>query len=219
MEWTGYIDAYCERTAPGLLNEPLNALSNGAFFVAAWYGARRAAREGADPAQWALIAIVALVGLGSLTFHCFAARWAMLADVIPIALFTYGFLGFAVRRFFGAGWPVTLAALGALLAANLAVEVWLPPRLLNGSIMYLPALLAIITAALAARRMALPAAGLLALAAAVLAVSLVFRTVDNMACAVLPHGTHFLWHLLNGVLLGMFLAAALSFGPRVPQKN
>ena len=31
-----YIDLYCERLAPGLTGEPLNALSNVAFFIAAW---------------------------------------------------------------------------------------------------------------------------------------------------------------------------------------
>jgi hypothetical protein len=31
-----YMDAYCERTAPGLLNEPLNAITNASFLIAAW---------------------------------------------------------------------------------------------------------------------------------------------------------------------------------------
>ena len=31
MDWFRYIDVYCERTAPGFWDEPLNAVSNGAF--------------------------------------------------------------------------------------------------------------------------------------------------------------------------------------------
>lgn len=31
MDWMLYVDLYCERTAPGVWNEPLNALSNLAF--------------------------------------------------------------------------------------------------------------------------------------------------------------------------------------------
>ncbi len=31
-----YMDAYCERTAPGLLKEPLNAITNSSFLIAAW---------------------------------------------------------------------------------------------------------------------------------------------------------------------------------------
>jgi hypothetical protein len=40
MDWLAPIDLYCERTAPGLLNEPLNAISNLAFFAAAIVAAR-----------------------------------------------------------------------------------------------------------------------------------------------------------------------------------
>ena len=32
-----HMDAYCERTAPGLLNEPLNAITNSSFLIAAWF--------------------------------------------------------------------------------------------------------------------------------------------------------------------------------------
>ena len=42
-------------------------------------------------------------------------------------------------------------------------------------------------------------------AGAVLAVSLTFRTVDPAVCPAFPLGTHFLWHLLNGLVL--YLAA------------
>ena len=30
-----YMDAYCERTGPGLLAEPLNAITNASFLIAA----------------------------------------------------------------------------------------------------------------------------------------------------------------------------------------
>ena len=32
----GTVDLYCERLGPGLLAEPLNAITNLAFFIAAW---------------------------------------------------------------------------------------------------------------------------------------------------------------------------------------
>lgn len=35
--------------------------------------------------------------------------------------------------------------------------------------------------------------------------SLFFRTIDMAVCESIPIGTHFLWHLLNGVLV--YLAA------------
>ena len=36
MNWTAYIDNYCERLLPGFWDEPLNAISNLAFWLAAW---------------------------------------------------------------------------------------------------------------------------------------------------------------------------------------
>jgi len=35
MDWTAKLDLYCERTGPELFSEPVNALTNIAFFLAA----------------------------------------------------------------------------------------------------------------------------------------------------------------------------------------
>ena len=43
------LDLYCERLGPGLLAEPLNAVTNGAFLVAAW---RLASLASAIAACW-----------------------------------------------------------------------------------------------------------------------------------------------------------------------
>lgn len=40
-----FIDIYCERTAQGFWNEPLNALTNAAFLIAAYCAYRLARRE------------------------------------------------------------------------------------------------------------------------------------------------------------------------------
>src|SRR5688572_22362655 len=41
-----YMDASCERTGPGLLAEPLDAITNGSFLIAAWAAWLRATRTG-----------------------------------------------------------------------------------------------------------------------------------------------------------------------------
>jgi hypothetical protein len=45
----------------------------------------------------------------------------------------------------------------------------------------------------------------LAIGAAVLCLSLAFRTIDGPLCARLPVGTHFLWHVLNAAMLGWMI--------------
>src|SRR3978361_958141 len=76
------------------------------------WGAGLRARGGcvALPAARALAALVLVVGLGSFLFHTLAVRWAMLADVIPIAVFINAYFFLAMRRFLGLWGAGALAA-------------------------------------------------------------------------------------------------------------
>lgn len=220
--WTAAIDAYCERTSPAFWAEPLNAVTNAAFLIAAW-AAWRWAEPGArrDPWYAAFVGLVATIGVGSFLFHTFAQRWAGLADVVPILIFMLLFLGVAVRRWLGA--PILIAAAvaplwifggaAALRAGADAIGVAPDARvLLGGLVGYGPALLALGgMAALTWRRGPGP---ILALAAAAFALSLGFRTADEPLCGSWPLGTHFMWHVLNGLVLWLCLTAYGRHGVR-----
>jgi hypothetical protein len=65
------IDAYCERMGPGLWGEPLNALTNLAFLVAAVICALRLDAP-RPPMGMALVATLAAIGVASGLFHTFA---------------------------------------------------------------------------------------------------------------------------------------------------
>ena len=67
------IYAYCERLGPGLWAEPVNALTNAAFLMAAAVTWRRWPDE---PLCRALSAILGVIGLGSFLFHTFAFSMA-----------------------------------------------------------------------------------------------------------------------------------------------
>ena len=214
MDWFAPIDAYCERLAPGLAAEPLNALSNAAFFIAAAWAARAALRKGVEPVIWMLIALVFVIGVGSLAFHTFANQWSELADVLPITLFIYGYLAFALRCFVRLGWWAVALSLAGLFFVTLATARILPPDFMNGSGAYLPALIASAIVSLALLRKSHPAQLNVSLASTILFVSLIFRTADQILCSILPTGTHFVWHLLNGLVLALYLEAAIRFGGR-----
>ena len=49
------------------------------------------------------------------------------------------------------------------------------------------------------------ASGRLHLGAGLLTLSLTFRTLDQASCAVLPIGTHFMWHILNATMLAWMI--------------
>ena len=92
---------------------------------------------------------------------------------------------------------------------------------LNGSLVYLPALLAmaIVGGLLAERKH--PAAPFILWAALIFAISVTFRSLDLALCDAYQLqgrniGTHFVWHLLNGLALFLLLRASLEVGARKP---
>jgi Ceramidase len=232
MDWSTPIDLYCERTDPSFWAEPANALSNTAFLVAAAAALLRWRRgNGQDWPALALIAVTIAVGAGSFIFHTVATRGARLADVIPIAIFIYGYLLLALRRFLGLSAGLSAVILVTYVGAAQALSWLAPPRAFNGSIDYLPALVALIAVALAARgdvrsksviaefdtsispSRPRPTWVGLGWAAVIFAVSLALRTIDIAACDAFPLGTHFIWHLLNATLLYVLLRSAIERGP------
>lgn len=204
--WSAQIDAYCERIDPSFWAEPVNALTNLAFLLAAalaFHSARRAG--GLEPGIGLLLTLMVAIGLGSFLFHTFATRWAALADVLPITLFILSYLILTLRRGFGLGWIwAGLLGLGflPLSAAISGGARVLTGGALGGSSGYLPALLALVVCGLLLRRRNDVASRDLLTAAVLFLVSLTFRTLDRPLCDALPLGTHFVWHLLNGLLLG-----------------
>jgi hypothetical protein len=196
----GALSLYCERLGPDLFAEPLNALSNLAFLGAAVLAWREHQQRGD---LRALALLLASIGIGSLLFHTLATPLAQLGDVLPIALFQVSYLYLYLRRVarltltFSAGWLVLYVA--ALAAASQA------PQLLNGSLGYAPAALAVMILGVLHYRLC----GRLNMlgAALIFLLSLLARTVDLMLCPLWPYGTHFLWHLLNAVMLQRLLAA------------
>ncbi|WP_026380713.1 ceramidase domain-containing protein [Afifella pfennigii] len=209
MNWTQPIDIYCERTDPSFWAEPLNALSNAFFIIAAAYAFSLWRRqEERDGPALLLIALVAVIGVGSFLFHTFANRWSALADVIPISIFIYVYLGLALRRFFRFGWAMTGISIFLFAVFSFGAEGLFRP-LVGGSAGYVPALLIMAGVGVFLYFLEHPAAGYLFAAAAVFTLSLALRTADMPVCEALPIGTHYFWHALNAVTLTILILAAM----------
>lgn len=208
--WTTAINAYCERTDASFWSEPVNAVTNAAFLIAAALAFAAWRKEPrTDWPALALILVLTAIGIGSFLFHTFANRWSMLADVIPITIFIYVYFFFAMRRFFGLNLLFALALTIGFFAVSAAIGAMLPPRFLNGSGGYLPALGAILVVGVILRPRDHASARTLLAAGGVFAVSLTARSIDAAACEAFPLGTHFLWHILNAVVLYILLAALM----------
>ena len=209
--WFSPIDAYCERIDPSFWAEPLNAITNLAFLIAAYATFRYWTRRGeGDPAALVLIVFVVAIGIGSFLYHTVPNRITVLADVIPIALFIYFYFFLAMRRFLSLSVLLSLLLTIAFLVVSFAIGGVLPPGFLNGSGPYLPTWAAILLVGLIVLRID-PATGKrLLLACFVLAVSLTFRSIDMAICPVLPIGSHMMWHILNGVMFYIVLTAMID---------
>lgn len=199
--WGGTpVDIYCERLGTGLWAEPLNALTNLAFIAAAWFIWLLASRRDALSARALLLAVlVATVGVGSGLFHTFANTLTMWLDIIPILVFQLVFLWLYFRDLIGMPRAHAAGALVVFLAAALGAEFF--PEVLNGSLVYVPALIVLVILGIYHYRRRMAERVLMLIAAGVFIVSLIFRTMDTAVCPNVPFGTHFLWHVCNAIVL------------------
>jgi hypothetical protein len=198
-----YMDAYCERTAPGLLAEPLNAITNASFLIAAWAAWYLAGRSGRLPADIQILLWLSVAtGIGSILWHTFATAGTLILDIIPILLFLVWLFWLYMRGIAGVPTPFAVAAIVVFVLATVLAQRF--AGVLHGALYYTPALIFVLVLGVyharereAARLSMLGAAGAMGLA-------LVFRTIDQDVCPAFPIGTHFLWHSLNG--LAVYLA-------------
>ncbi len=203
VDYLQTLDLYCERTDALFWSEPLNAISNGAFVVAAVVLFVRArATHRALPWDITLLAgLIVLVGLGSFVFHTVATVWASALDVLFIEIFIYVYFARFMQRVGGLGLISTIVGLALFVLFERALTGMFMPGSLNGSYRYLPALIVLAGMALYTLRARPALFAPLGTAVLVLCVSLGLRTIDMAVCAANPLGTHFLWHLFNAVVL------------------
>lgn len=200
---------YCEQTLAILGFEPLNAWSNFGFIlaavVAAWVARRRG---GAVNLRCALlILLAATIGAGSFAWHATHHAWAELADVLPILAFVLTFLWHATRSILGHSRRAGGLTCGVMALAIVGLGAqW--PHALNGSLAYVPVLIAMIGFAVVMPTQVLRRN--LWLAALVFTAALICRTADLALCASIPHGTHWAWHLLNSGVIFLALKVAIE---------
>jgi hypothetical protein len=194
------MDAYCERVGAGLLAEPLNAVSNVSFLLAAWAAWVLAKRTGALSAGVrALIAIGASVGIGSILWHTYPTTLTLILDIVPILIFIIWYIWLYARNVIGMRPLFAVASAAAFLLATLLAIPF--AGVLHGAFVYTPGLIVtLVLGVLHARDRRRAARFTLLAAAGVYLAALFFRTIDNEVCPVLPIGTHFLWHLLIGLV-------------------
>lgn len=201
------IDNYCERTADGLFNEPLNAITNLAFFIAGFL-LLRLYRGKVNRGDSLLIVHLFLIGSGSLLFHTFANTTTLLLDVIPILSFQLIWLWLVCIRIFKVSALLSSVLTVAYLGFSFIVAALPDPS--HGSIGYLAPLTVIASLGILMYRSHTAGAQALLLGAGIFTVSLTLRSVDQALCTLWAVGTHFIWHCLNAVVLYLCASVVLE---------
>ncbi len=217
------IDIYCERVSAAYWAEPFNAVSNVAFIIAAIYGWKAMkARGGSDWPERIVILLAGIVGIGSFQFHSFANGWSELADLIPIWTFVAAYVLLAIYRASDENVSRTITTTLFIVAA-VGLSLWLKPSAdptaiatpppLNGSLLYVPAVVCLVFFTVLSFMKGMATRFYMLGATAVFLISLTFRTVDMMTCTSTIIGTHFIWHTLNGVMIGLLLLSLVKHMP------
>ena len=199
--------------------EPVNTVSNAVivmFGLAALYVTAKRAPKSYD--LYALGLLLTATGIGSGLWHGLREPWALAFDVTPglfflfaltfcwarrlwtviggVALLVAFYFAFEFsREFFGAIQQRWVAIAPAVVVTGVALVIQTAFRSRTAALLGLSAILSSLTA-------------------------LGWRTFDMTACAYLPVGTHFLWHIFNsaGAFMGVLSLIVLEqASARVPR--
>ena len=176
-----------------------------------------------------LICLAACIGVGSFLFHTHANGQTELLDVIPIWTFVGMYVSTAIFRLSNGSYSKTLRII-LIVITCVGISLWATggdvttddaagPDRLNGSMQYLPALVALWGFSIITLIRRHPAKTLVTAAAVCFTVSLGFRTVDLMTCDATDIGTHYMWHVLNGAMVLALLLALIRHVPPVEKSS
>jgi hypothetical protein len=197
------IDIYCERLDVGIWAEPINAVTNFAFILAAiimWIRCKNLV-EGR-----VLAFLLFSIGCGSFLFHTFAQTWAAILDVTPILIFILTYIYAANRRFLV--WSKRMSITGVILFLPyqfLVVSILSSIQFLGSSAQYVPVAILIFFYSALLHKSKSNLSRELFVGATILSLSIFARTIDEPLCLIVSVGTHFIWHILNAIMLAWMI--------------
>lgn len=203
MNWFETIDGYCERIDASFWSEPLNAVTNVVFLMAAIWVLRR---EELNNKARALAFLLGMIGIASFLFHSVATAWAGALDVLFILLFTLLYIFVATEDFLGLPRRSALVVTLGYFPFSVVVDwLTLPLSVLGSTRIYIPILILITLYSLILYKKFPYLSRGLAMGALLLTISMFARSVDLPLCETIPTGTHFLWHVINAIMLAWMI--------------
>lgn len=196
--WTRYLAIYreaisthCEKPL-GFISEPVNTLSNIAFFISAYFIYKLNRPR--------LFWLSLLIGLGSTTYHAFNNPFTLIIDVLPVyafiiyfiyAIATYTTKNILIRFLI----PLSLIFIQIFVLKNLPAFILDIPTLHIINLLFLCLLIIWFYKRLGKVALKfIPVVFMYGLAISV-------RGLDMPVCPINNFGTHFLWHILASLTI------------------
>lgn len=186
---------YCESVVNFWLHEPLNAITNFAFFVGAYFLYKLIKRnEHNMRLGTVLIVLMVILGAGSLAWHSYRSVPTLLMDEIPIyifIIFAFIFLVQSLTR----NYKTTILASLSMASIYYALFAYIPAlNIFQGSLKYVFAVIIfLVLNTLITRKFGQECSFVLSLG--ILVGAIIFRIIDLYICSAFPIGTHFIWHI------------------------
>ena len=196
---------YCEQMIFGDYFEPVNTITNLAFIIASLLAFFNLKRKGnLEFRSVLLLFILFLIGIGSLLWHLYRSDVTVMMDSIPIMVFILSYLfiySFHItnkllhRLLIICGFFVFLPLMSILLTKFF---VYFQENRIS---MYLLPISYFLILQIYNRYYKVPVIKRSLIAIFIFLISLFFRQIDLFVCEKISIGTHFIWHILNSIVL------------------
>ena len=196
------IDLYCERQNILFWSEPINALTNFFFIV---FGLYLFFKTFNDKFSRVLSIELVIIGVFSFLFHTFANLLTAIMDTFSILIFGFTYLFGA--NFWFLNLSITKSISGVLIfvpysmlvtfffAAIFRIDEWFS--------LYYSYVFLFLGYSIYLRNKNPYVSKNLFICFFILLISVILRSIDHKFCSNLSLGTHFLWHILNSIVLGV----------------
>ena len=203
---------YCERNSIETFAEPLNAISNVAFVLC---GIIFFLRKGMikNPLPYSVI----FIGLSSFLFHYIPISFFSTLDVFSILLFVVLYNTLLTRKILNYSYFKSALSSFILILLSFLLGILFSKTIISTSSFYLGLLSYMIYIAFLLKKVSNIKYFLIAII--LFSISLIFRSVDIYLCDFISFGTHFVWHILNSLViyfLILFLFLTNRSSPKKP---
>lgn len=208
------VPQYCERVGNSIFSEPINLLSNLAFFITVilLYKEYKNIKK-VNFEYWFILITFLVVGIGSSLWHSLRSPLGFTLDSVPILIFLLS-LFFVILKELTTDYKKAIILTTFFLSLQFILS-YLFSNFLNGSVLHVTSGVIFFSIIIWIRKKYSRILKNIVIGLLLYILAIIFRSIDNLVCPYFPLGTHFMWHILNAggayfAVKGLFDLRSLS---------